>query len=243
MFSWLAALLGDALITPATAGASRAGMSTRRLDLIPGPVELARRSVALAVLDAILDPDPEFRCHGAAIRPDQEMIATMRDGSGDGYSIVFCAAGTMIRGYRQQPASGKSLPSALDGVSPELALAADMSVADGFLTTFCIWRRAADTTWHVSGGATDASLARDDSDRCLRLLDGQPATYRQWCAAYFEVLVPINAIAQIYATRPITDKLVATLNPDADPDAVREQAAAMGYGRLPQILAGDAPLG
>lgn len=69
----------------------------RRLPSIPDLRVLCR---ALATLDVVLSPDSEDRYHlyDAAWAPGEE-LASMRDGAGNEYSVVFTAAGAYVRGF------------------------------------------------------------------------------------------------------------------------------------------------
>ncbi|MGW0194236.1 hypothetical protein [Nonomuraea sp. NPDC003201] len=60
---------------------------------------------SMAVLEAILSPDWESRRHSfdAGWAPGEEM-ASMRNGSGDEYSIVFVAGGAYVRGFDHEAA-------------------------------------------------------------------------------------------------------------------------------------------
>jgi hypothetical protein len=72
----------------------------RRLPDIP---VVRDRSRALAMLDAILSPEWEYRYYSfvAAWGPAQE-LASMRNGSGDDYAIVFSPAGAWIRVFAHE---------------------------------------------------------------------------------------------------------------------------------------------
>jgi hypothetical protein len=74
----------------------------RLLPDIPRLRDLCR---SMAVLEAILSPEWESRYYSfdAGWSPGEEM-ASMRNGSGDGYSIVFSAAGAYVRGFAHESA-------------------------------------------------------------------------------------------------------------------------------------------
>nr|WP_327070852.1 MULTISPECIES: hypothetical protein [unclassified Kitasatospora] len=84
--------------------------------LLPEPDALRDHCRALAVLDAILSPDWEARHYSFDSRwSPTEQLASMRNGSGDEYSIVFAPAGVYIRGFdHESPMS----PYAADGGWP-----------------------------------------------------------------------------------------------------------------------------
>ncbi|HEX6285588.1 MAG TPA: hypothetical protein VFZ71_11970, partial [Pyrinomonadaceae bacterium] len=75
-------------------------ISSRSLHQLPNVDELKRISQSLAMLDAILMPDWEYRFYSFdANWSDDEMLASMRNGSGDSFFILFNSAGAIIKGY------------------------------------------------------------------------------------------------------------------------------------------------
>lgn len=71
--------------------------------LLPGIPQLRDLCRSMAVLEAILNPEWSSRYHSydAGWGPGEEM-ASMNNGSGDEYSIVFSAAGAYIRGFAHE---------------------------------------------------------------------------------------------------------------------------------------------
>lgn len=65
---------------------------------------------SMAVLEAILSPDWERRHHtfDGNWSPGEE-LASMRNGSGDEYSIVFSEAGAYVRGFAHESVMSPSL--------------------------------------------------------------------------------------------------------------------------------------
>jgi hypothetical protein len=69
-------------------------MSSRNLSALPAPDELERRCQAVAVLDAILSPEPRWRyfTFDVAYGPG-ERVAMMDAATGDGWVIWFLPQG------------------------------------------------------------------------------------------------------------------------------------------------------
>jgi hypothetical protein len=189
-------------------------------------VEVVRRwSEALAALDAILSPEWEYRYFSFAAdwAPDVAM-ASMRNGSGDDYSIVFSADGAWARGfdheselspYEHSPPA--VWPGVLDGVPPEFAqyvdepAFCDLGVARA---TVCLWRRAGDAAWrHGQVTLPSDDVDPDGADWLFAELDGRAETYRDYALEYFEREVDLAAISHVYRHEPISDAVVAALNP------------------------------
>jgi hypothetical protein len=173
------------------------------------------------MLDSILCPEWQYRYHSFNARwAADEQMASMRDGTGDGYFILFTGAGAILKGFahasdvwRRAKEKGQPMPGVFAGVPEEFAgfLAEPAFSIDQ--TTFCLWRRTSDPAWQV--GAVD-SLEGEDPDGSaglLRLLDGNPGAYRAWAEDYFETPVARSAVDHVFAHRPLTEAVVKLLNP------------------------------
>ena len=69
----------------------------------------------------------------------------------------------------------------------------------------------------------------DGSAQLLQILDGRPESYRAFAADYYEVDLPLDAVAAVYRHQPLTPELLARLNADVTIDALREDAVEIGY--------------
>jgi hypothetical protein len=75
----------------------------QRLASFPDVESLKRLSQSLAMLDAILSPDWEFRYYSFNSKWNAgEMMASMRNGSGDDYFILFNSSGAIIKGFAHE---------------------------------------------------------------------------------------------------------------------------------------------
>lgn len=202
------------------------------------------RSRAMAVLDAIMSPDWESRFYSFDSRwsPTEEM-ASMRDGCGNDYSIVFSLAGAYARGFdHESPMSPYratppvSWPGLFDGV-PQAFLhhAAEpaFSGQDGMpRATVCFWREEADSQWRAGNiEALPAGMGDGGSAQWLFdvLADGRPEAYQQFAEEYYEAAVDIEAVRHVYELRPLTRSVVSALNPDVDLAALDEDLTQIGY--------------
>src|SRR6187401_2388373 len=132
-------------------------ISTRELSLLPDVDGLRRTLQSMAMLDAILCPEWQYRDYSfnAAWSPGEQM-GSMRNGSGDDFFAHFGAAGCWLKGfaheypmtsYRENPP--RPWPGVLDAVPAEFGSSlreAAFGLAD---VTFCIWRRYVDPGWQV----------------------------------------------------------------------------------------------
>jgi hypothetical protein len=201
------------------------------------------RCRSMAVLDAVLSPEWEYRYFSFDSRwlPAKEM-ASMRDGSGSEYSIVFTPAGAYARGFdHESPMSPYRVtppapwPGLFDAVPDAFrAHVAEPAFSDNGTprATVCFWREQADTAWRA-GAAEPLPKGEGDGGSAEALfgvlLDGRPEAYRQFAEGYYEVAVDIAAVRHIYALRPLTQAIVSLLNPGVDISSLTEDLVQARY--------------
>jgi hypothetical protein len=173
---------------------------------------------------------------------DGEQMASMRNGSGDEYSIVFTPGGVFIRGLDHEspmsPAGNDNQlwPGLVDGM-PDVFTAQVNEPAfsyDGVLqATFCLWRQTTGTQWHA--GEIDFPPIRgyrkdpDGSGLLTILCDGTGDLYRAFAADYYEVDLDKASVERVFALQPLDEPMVTALNADLCLADVTNDAAAIGY--------------
>ncbi|GAA3045167.1 hypothetical protein GCM10017562_03040 [Streptomyces roseofulvus] len=209
---------------------------------LPSPTDLRNLCRSLAMLDAILSPDWEDRFYSFnAGWADGEEMASMRNGSGDEYSIVFAAAGVYLRGFgHEAPMSpygsdGEPWPGVIDEV-PEVFKSFVEEPAftdeDGVpVVTACLWREATDDQWRHGVIDFPAGCADPDGATGLfeLLVDRSPEAFQRYAEDYYEVSVDLEAVRDVYALRPLNQKLVSSLNSDVTLADLAEDMAEIGY--------------
>jgi hypothetical protein len=175
----------------------------------------------------------------------------MRSESGDEYSIVFSLAGAYIRGFdHESPMSPYGLdparpwPGVIDDVPPEFAAqvtepAFAHSFPDGHVPalTACLWRRTTDDRWRTGTiDFPDGSVDADGAKWMFELLvEGTPEAYCRHAGDYFEVPVAAELVQHVYAHRPLTDELVARLNPEVTMADLAKDIAQIVYPTDPRL--------
>ena len=198
-----------------------------------------RITKAIAMLDAILCPEWEDRYYSFdASWAAGEQMASMRDGSGDEWKAHITDAGIILFGLAHESPvfhHGNPAPGILDDVPAVFAASVAEPAFDTANVSFCLWLLADSAVWQTGGVTfpeTDSSDP-DGSAELLAILDGNPATYRDWAEDYFEVDVALSAVESIYRGDQLTQELVTALNPDIGLDDAREDAAGIGFPALP----------
>ena len=208
-------------------------ISTRTLEALPDPPTLRRITRSLAMLDAILSPEWEARYYSFdAHWGDGELMASMRNGEGDGWFCLFTNAGVVVIGLDHEATMfrpGDPWPGLIDAVPSDLAAAVNEPAFDARNCTFCIWRRVDGARWEHGPVRFPKGEDPDGSARLLQMLDGRPESYRAFAADYYEVDLPLDAVAAVYRHEPLTPALVARLHAGVTIEMLREDASEIGY--------------
>lgn len=212
-------------------------ISTRDLSLLPGILHLRLLSQSVAMLDAIIEPNWEMRYYSFnAHWGQEEAMASMQNGSGDDYFLMFSPAGAILKGFAHESVMSPYLsepprvwPGVLDNV-PE-AFSAFLSepaftISD---TTFCIWRTHSDTSWQKGNIEFPETEDPDGSADLLAILDGKPETYQQWAEYYYERPVSLAVVRHIYEHRPLSETVLELLNREQSLRNVADDAKEIGY--------------
>lgn len=164
------------------------------------------------MLDAIMSPEWEYRYYSFNSKwADDEMMASMRYGSGGEYFILFDAAGVAIKGFDHESSMSpyanseqKVWSGVSDNVPEDFASFLKEPALSMQNTTFCIWRKHTDSAWNV-GDITypDGDETADGSEWLLEILDNKPETYQLFANDYYEEEVPLSAVGSNLRSRAV----------------------------------------
>lgn len=216
-------------------------ISTINLKLLPDIEKLKRISQSISMLDAIIYQEWEYRYYSYNSKwSDNEMMASMRNGQGSHYFILFFNEGAAIKGFdKDAPINDvtdkefwknkiNQIPNQFEPFLSEPAFVTDKA-------TFFIWRLNDDSQWHTLdlGPEIRGKMAKahdfDGSQHLITILDGLPQTYKRWADTYYESDFDLNIIDKIYRHEPLTKEMVETLNPDIDYEMLIEDIEEIGY--------------
>ena len=214
---------------------------------MPAIGAVRRWSQSLAVLDAVMSAEREYRDHSfdAQFRPGQA-LASMDNGSGDEYSITFTGDGAFLRGFdHESPLSpfGQTplalWPGLLTGLPAPLAALAAPEPAftlEGVpMVTVALWRLAGDEQWHHGQIAYPRAWENeyadpDGSGWLFAQLDGRSESYLQYASEYFDANCrPTRSTPAIMEHRTLTAALVRALNPERSHDELTGDLNRIGY--------------
>ena len=196
---------------------------------LPEIATVRDRSRSLAMLDAILSPEWSDRYYSfdSGWSPTEEM-ASMRDGGGNDYAIVFSAAGVYAQGcdhespltpYRTSPPTPwpglfDSVPGVFRSCLDEPAFADHNGMVRA---SVCFWRECDAERWSCGDVVVpDQEMGDADGAEWLfgLLVEGSPEAYVVFVSEVYERELDIDAVRHVFALRPLTQEIVAALNPD-----------------------------
>jgi len=212
-------------------------ISTRDLTKLPDIPSFRRLTRALAMLDAILSPEWQYRYYSFDSHwADGEMMASMRDGSGDLWFALLCPAGVALHGLAHEAPAfrpGSPWPGIFDALPDDFrANFLHEPAFDTANSTFCVWRRAADDRWSCGPVQLPTGSDPDGSAELLSILEDDPAQYVEFAAEYYERQIAHADIAAVYAHQPLTDALVRRINPEVDLGSLAGDISEIGYPEM-----------
>lgn len=214
------------------------------IERLPAPEIVRARSQAMAMLDAVLSPEWEFRYYSYDTQwaPSEE-LASMKDGSGNDYVVVFSESGiyaqatyheSPINAYRVSPPAPwpglfDSLPQAFRPFAQEVAFLDHNGVQRA---TVCLWRERTDSEWKC-GNVQVPDQDEGDADGAEwlfgLLLEGRAEAYLEFAEEYYEVAPALEVVQHVYDLKPLTQDIVSALNPAVRLEDLAEEIAQIGY--------------
>ncbi|OFA02011.1 hypothetical protein DUGA2_39370 [Duganella sp. HH101] len=183
---------------------------------LPEIEALRRRCMALAMLDALMCPEWEYRYY--SFNPQwsvTEEMASMRNGHGDDWFLLFDKVGAALKGFTRDSGIAKTdyaqriqieVPQSFTAFLFEPAFSMEFA-------TFCYWRNASDSAWSKVSAGIERANVDDGSQASLSLLIGSASAYQEFANDYYEKNISVEVIQAVYDLAPLTERLVTNLNP------------------------------
>jgi len=226
--------------------------STENLSSLISPQKLQQLCKSIATLEAIVCPEWEYRYYSYQKDwSETEEFCEMRDGQGDYMLILFSEVGVCINGFAHESqlngwskVANKKISSFFDGLfgkstsNSKLRLDVSASILENlplqfheFIygepvksigTTFCIWSTSDKKKWELGKLNLPNDNYKDGSSDLLKLLDGNPKTYKTWAEEYYEdeefeeIFLKLGYVEYIYQGKELTKDLVLQINPNIE---------------------------
>lgn len=212
-------------------------ISTRNLDGLPSVDDLKKLLQSLATLDAIITLDDGDAIYSYQSRwGKNQQVAQMDNGSGDDFHACFNSHGCFLKGFAHESAMSpyqfspqRIWPGILENVPPAFESALTEPAFCMPEITFAIWRLNDGNHWQCGAVEYPDDAYGDGSEEMLSILDGNPDSYIDWAADYFEIEVNPESVRHVYLQQPLDDDIVKSLNADATMGELHDCLAQIGY--------------
>lgn len=201
---------------------------------------MIKRCRALAALDLILSPIWQYRHYSFDGHwSDHEVMASMRDGSGDAWWAVFHDDGwAALKGLGHESSAwsehGETLSRALQKAIPkEMASFATEDSFEWEATSFAFYLPKGAAQWTRANDATKFAAETDTGeDELLAHVIGTPAEYAKFATDLYELELTPQMAAHIFALKPISATTVTRINPETSLEEIEEELyEQIGYPR------------
>ena len=200
---------------------------------LPDIQVIRKRAQSLAMIEAIVSPDWVDRYFSFNSEwSDGEEMASMRNGQGDDWFMLFGPFGAAIKGLAHESkladnnnfaaAVQLQVPKSFSSFLQEPAFSMDW-------LSYCYWRSPEDKQWQKVKAIDSALVADDGSTEFLALLIKPALSYVQFANEYYEVKVPLESVELIYQHEPLTAELIHSINPELSIADAKTIASEIGY--------------
>jgi hypothetical protein len=194
-------------------------ISTKNLTELQDINSLKMLLKSLAVLDLIMSPEWDSRYYSYNSKwSDEEEMSSMRNGCGDEFFVLFSKYGCFIKGFDHESEMSswstpeqKPWPGIYNGIPDVLESALSEPAFSTENVSFCYWRLTNDHSWSRGVFELPSSDDPDGAEYLLKILDGNPSSYQEYCEEYFEEDIPLSPIREIYSHMPITARTLEYL--------------------------------
>ncbi|ESQ90809.1 hypothetical protein ABAC460_08240 [Asticcacaulis sp. AC460] len=177
------------------------------LDQLPSIEQVRTILKGLALLDAVLSPEWDYRYfsyNARWVQDGSEAMASMRDGCGSEYFVLFDEVGVAGKVYSTDAADETDnpdlIPEIFSGFRNEPAFSVQFA-------TFYFWRGKNDASW-----AGQPTAANDY--HLLRFIVDGPDYYHAWAEAYYERSIDLDTVLEVYHSGTLTRDQAFQLAPD-----------------------------
>ncbi|NTV78935.1 MAG: hypothetical protein HGA25_07355 [Clostridiales bacterium] len=193
------------------------------LNKLPDVKECKNKLKQLAAFDAVFSPEWENRYYSYdSLWYEGEEMASMRNGRGEHYFILFTDEKILMKGLERQSKCLSMKDFGKDMNLPEILYQFMEQVA--FLpdeTSFCIWKFG-QGAWNSITKITENEL------KILGVLLISPEQYVQWVEDYYEITLSVEEVAALFQENVLHKKTCLQWNPHLDWDAFQKEAKEIG---------------
>jgi hypothetical protein len=207
----------------------KAYMNNKIFTKLPAVEQCRSLMQSMAVMDAILSPNWEYRYYSYdTLWGKDEIMASMRGSDGEHYFALFREGNLIIKGLEQgypmlyKRFEQENLKAAAEALLPQEFK--DFLFEPAFLpeeTSFCIWK-IGEKEWESITEPKDGELA------LLERILGGAFAYASWAEDYYETALKVTELERFFQGEPLTKDICLSWNPKLDWTEFCSEIASMG---------------
>ena len=193
-----------------------------KIEDLPNIEKLKKILQSLAMLDAILMPEWEYRYFSFDAKWDtDEMMASMKNGEGDEYFILFNNAGAIGKEYiANLHLDNKKAQKVLNSIPKYFSNFINEEAFKIENLSFCFWN-SHDAGW--------ISKPISENLPYLKFLTGDTSLYRQWAEEYYEIELSEKVVQYIFEHKALNEDIIKSLNQNICYADIVDDIAEIGY--------------
>jgi len=188
----------------------------QNINALPSIEDVKKTSQGLALVDAIIMPEWEYRYFSFDNKWSEdgsEAMGSMRDGSGAEYFLHFSNEGLAGKVLSENLLDEsllclEKMPNCFLSFKNEAAFTVDAA-------TFFFWRKSNDEKWHVS-----PSNVREFP--LLDFITNGVSSYYDWATEYYERDINKDVLEKVFTSLSISSDQLSILNPDLTMEGLEE---------------------
>ena len=196
---------------------------------LPEPSELCNRIKSMAMLDAILSPEWQYRFFSFNVAWTEEtQLGSVRDGSGIELFFVFTDGRCAFKINDAEHLSAMT-NGATTAIPPEyLSVLSEPAFSPADFTAFG-WFDSLSGLWHEVSSESPIGTTPLVASIFASHLPMTPGDYKTWAEEYYEVDIDIHDVKAIFDRTALIDELVQSLNNEISLPVLVEDELEIGY--------------
>ncbi len=193
--------------------------------MFPEHAVVKRISQSLAMLEAIIMPEWEYRYYSYNSKWAHHLeMASMRDGAGSYYFILFSGEEIVIKGFNESTGIN-------NGVAEYLK---NLSQLDNALVKYYIQEPAFINDQISFFGFWDSTQRKwngiiDQNETMFEIFTDPVSCYYDFCLEYYENSYDKKIIQEIIDFKPLNQRMIKQLNPKLSINLLQEDLDEIGY--------------
>ncbi len=195
------------------------------INQLPSIAEMIKISQSLAILDAILMPEWEYRYFSYNKSwNNKQYMASMRDGEGSHYYILF------DENNKQPSCLGKIYDRDQSIDDKVYSMVNKLEIFKTFLEEVAFENDKASFYFHFDQKSNQwRAIPKEKNIPFLGIMKNKQKEYIQWAEEYYETKIDAKVVTEIFEFKRLDERMISNLNPNIDLNDLLKDINEIGY--------------